>query len=141
MNVSSPDWDARVTKVLLLVLACLACALSTGCAFMDRDNRRVLNYLDAQAKDSWIAKTTAGRIVAAPVALPVGGVAFVLDVAVVQPAMAVPPAAKDTYDFLWKPRGMTPFRKAILFVPVVVATPIVFVSDWAFRSLFDVGDW
>ena len=123
----------RVGMVVVILLSCV------GCAFTEHDNRRLLNYLDSRAEGTWVADTTAGRIVGAPVAIPVGAAAFALDVAVIQPVCAAQPAAKDTYDLLWKPRNLSAFRKMILFVPVVVATPIVFASDWAFRSLFDAG--
>jgi len=126
----------RLPPVALIVVVLLC---SVGCAFTKHDNRRLLNYLDSQAEGTWVADTTAGRITGAPIAIPVGAAAFALDVAVIQPVCAVPPAAKDTYDLLWKPRELSAFRKMILFVPVVVATPIVFVSDWAFRSLFEAG--
>jgi hypothetical protein len=129
-------WKPRVPRFALILVAVCSCA---GCAFTHHDNRRLLNLLDRQAEGTWFADTTAGRITAAPIAIPVGTAAFALDVAVIQPVCAVPPAAKDTYDLLWKPRKLTAFRKMILFVPVVAATPIVFVSDWAFRSLFDTG--
>lgn len=137
-NPPPPSSLARVLTRLCLILALFGSCISTGCAFMDRDNRRLLGFLDEQVQNTWVADTNAGRIAAAPVAVPVGVVAFALDVVVIQPVVSVRPAAVDTYDLLWKPRGMTAFRKAMLFVPVVVATPIVFVSDWAFRSLFIV---
>jgi len=119
-----------------LALPVLALFLCAGCAFMHKDNRRLLNALDEGVENTFITNTTAGRIAAAPVFIPVGAVTFAADTVIIHPATSVEPAAKDTYDLLWKPRDMTPFRKMILFVPVVVATPVVFVSDWAFRSIF-----
>lgn len=124
------------TKAFCPALSAFVLCLCAGCAFMEEDNRRLLNTLDEQVENTVITNTTAGRIAAAPVFLPVGVVAFAVDTVVIQPVMAVPPAAEDTYDALWKPRDMTPFRKMLVFVPVVAATPIVFVSDWAVRSVF-----
>ena len=51
-------------------LGLLLCCLE-ACAIADEGNRRVLNYLDAD----WSPPTTAGRVLAAPLALPVGVVA------------------------------------------------------------------
>ncbi len=126
----------RRTRAFRLALSLFAVSLCVGCAFMEKDNRRLLNVLDESVANTCIADTTAGRIAAAPVFVPVGVVAFATDAVVIQPVMAVEPAAKDTYDTLWKPREMTPFRRVLVLVPQVAATPIVFVIDWAFRSVF-----
>jgi hypothetical protein len=106
---------------------------------MKPENRRLLNCLDESVAGTAMTQTTPGRIAGAPVFLPGGIVAFATDVVVIHPAASIKPALDDTYDALWKPRGISDFHKAMLFVPVVAATPIVFISDWAARSLFPIG--
>ncbi len=119
----------RKTRAFRLALFLFVVCLCAGCAFMKEDNRRLLNVLDERMANTHISDATAGRIVAAPVFVPIGVVALATDIVVIQPVMAVKPATKDTYDALWKPREMTPFRRVLVLVPQVVATPIVFVTD------------
>ncbi|QEM68828.1 hypothetical protein FO488_12110 [Geobacter sp. FeAm09] len=111
-------------------------ALASGCAIMNKDNRLVLNSLDEAMQGSAIIDSTAGKIAAAPVALPVGMAAGVIDMAVVTPARATVPAGKDTVEYLWENPQGSDLRQAMLFIPKVVATPVLFISDWAVRSIF-----
>jgi len=113
----------------------LAVGLS-GCAFMNEDNRRTLNLLDETIQP----KSTATQIAVAPVGIVAGTAAVTIDIAVVHPVCVIPDAADDVYELYWKPRDMTPFRKALLFVPIVVLTPPTFAADWLGRSLFDIDD-
>lgn len=115
---------------------CLCSALTSGCAIMSKDNRVVLNSLDEAVQGSTIIDSTAGKIAVAPVAFPVGVTAGVIDMAVVTPARAVVPAGKDTGEYLWENPQGSDLRQAMLFIPKVVATPVLFISDWAFRSIF-----
>ena len=121
----------------LLAKTCLCCALPllAGCAFFAEENRRTLNALDAHLAPQSIA----GRWALAPVALPVGGVGFAADVAVVHPASAVDDAWGDTVEWLWTPRNETRFRRTVLLPLVTLATPVVFVSDWVWRSVFAIS--
>jgi hypothetical protein len=122
------------TNLFVALLVC--CAMAGGCAIADRNNRLVLNSLDNAMQDSAITNSTAARIAAAPLAIPVGTVAGVLDMAVVTPARAAGPAWKDTSEYLWEDPQGSDMRQMMLFVPKVVATPLVFTGDWAFRSAF-----
>lgn len=117
--------------VLLLCLATLS-----ACAVTSKENRITLNALDNAAEGSIITGSTTAKVVAAPLAFPVGVAAGVIDMAVVTPARATLPAAQDTHSYLWdKPQG-SDLRQMMLFIPKVTATPLVFVTDWAFRSVF-----
>ncbi|MFO0984445.1 MAG: hypothetical protein U1E76_22415 [Planctomycetota bacterium] len=106
----------------------------TSCAVFERDNRRLLNGID----DCVSPESTATRIALAPVAVPVGTVALATDMFLVHPACMIPRAADDVYDLYWQPREMDAFRKALLFVPLVVLTPITFAGDWLLLSMFNV---
>jgi len=123
-------------RTLLIATAAAALLLAAGCAFMQKDNRRLLNALDDGVKGTWVAETPTGRIVASPVFLPVGLAALAADTVIVQPVAATGPAAKDMYDWIWKDPQGSDFSQVMLFLPKVVASPIVFVSDWLFRSVF-----
>lgn len=124
--------------VLLLLLACTG--LGSGCAFMAKENRRLMNWTDEAVKDSFVTANTGTKIACAPVMVPTALVIFAADAAVVQPCCAIPKAGDDTYEVLWKDPQGDAFYQTLKFVPKVVATPIVFVSDWAFRCLFAVGE-
>lgn len=116
-------------------LRLLALLPLAACSMMLTEHRRTLNLLDEELAPP----STAGKVALAPVALPVGLVAFAADLAVVHPVASVDDAWADTVDLLWRPRDETPLRKA-LFAPVAaVATPFVLVGDWAGRWLFPIA--
>lgn len=123
----------RISRSLLLALP-LSFVLLSGCAVAKKSNRRVLNTLDDVVR----IERVGGRIAAAPLFVPVGLVAGVLDMVVVHPVASTPKAVDDTADLLWKnPRG-SEFRQMMLFLPKVVATPLVFSGSLLTRSLFPV---
>ncbi|HUU96202.1 MAG TPA: hypothetical protein VM487_10715 [Phycisphaerae bacterium] len=125
------DWLNRNRVVLVLPLMLLA----SGCAIAARPNRRTLNALDSAVKPA----STAGKIAAAPVFVPVGLTAVVADAVVVHPACSIPKAGSDTYTVLWKHPQGTPFRQAVVVPAKVVATPIVFLGDWCGRCIFPIN--
>lgn len=113
----------------LPLLAC-ACAMGNG------DRRLLLNHLDAE----WAPESNAGRWLLAPVALPVGVVAFATDAVVVHPATQVDDAWGDTVEALWTFDHGSRFRNALVTPLSAVATPVVFPVVWIWRSVFDVRD-
>ena len=123
------------TNLFVVLLVC--CTMVGGCAIADRNNRLLLNSLDNAMQGTAITNSTAGKIVAAPLAVPAGVVAGMLDMAVVTPARAVSPAWKDTSKYLWENPQGSDMRQMMLFVPKVAATPLMFSGDWAFRSVFE----
>lgn len=102
----------------------------------NEERRHVLNYLDA----NWAPKSTAGRWLVSPVALPVGIVAGVADAAVVHPITQIDDAWVDTVDVVWDFGPATDFRTVLLTPLSAVATPVVFGVTWVWRSVFDVSD-
>ncbi len=123
----------RIT-VVMAALLCLG-ALS-GCAVTRSENRLALNALDRAVEGSAITRTANTKALAAPVAFTAGVTAGVIDMAVVTPARAAVPAAKDTSSYLWENPQGSDLRQMMLLLPKTVATPVVFVTDWAFRSVF-----
>ncbi|NVO00063.1 MAG: hypothetical protein HXX17_12110 [Geobacteraceae bacterium] len=126
----------RLQRLLAILL--LGSAIS-GCAVTQTENRLTMNYLDRAMEGSTITNSTTGKALAAPIALPVGLTAGVIDMALVTPARAASPAAKDTYSYLWESPQGSDLRQAMLILPKVTATPIVFLTDWAFRSVFTIN--
>lgn len=121
-------------KIFLAVLLCSG-AIS-GCAVTKRENRLALNSLDNAVQGSAITASTTGKVLAAPIAFPAGVMAVAMDAAVVTPARATIPAAEDTNTYLWKNPQGSDLRQMMLLLPKAAATPVVFITDWAFRSVF-----
>jgi hypothetical protein len=115
-------------------LGLLLCCLE-ACAIADEGNRRVLNYLDAD----WSPPTTAGRVLAAPLALPVGVVAAAADAVIVHPATQLDEAWADTADFVWDYDGISAFGSIMLAPFSVLVTPVVFGCSWVSRGIFGLG--
>ncbi len=124
-------------KSLVFLLSALLCSGAiTGCAVTRSENRPTLNALDRAVQGSVITRSATGKALAAPVAFPVGVTAGVIDMAVVTPARAAVPAARDTSSYLWENPQGSDLRQMMLLLPKAVATPVVFTTDWAFRSVF-----
>jgi len=120
----------------LRAFAILAALGLSGCAVFDEPNRPLLDLLDENVAPS----STAGRWLAAPVALPVAAVAVTVDAVVVRPATQIDDAWGDTVELLWEPGDQTPFRRVVVAPVMALATPVVFASDWLVRSMFMVPD-
>ncbi|MEC8653284.1 MAG: hypothetical protein VXY92_12065 [Planctomycetota bacterium] len=107
----------------------------SSCAFMRPENRRALNYLDANLAP----QSATARVVLSPVALPVGVAAGVADAVVVHPLTQADEAWRDTLDVLWDYDQSSSFRQVLLTPLSVLATPLVFAGDWCCRAVFDLG--
>lgn len=116
------------TRVLLLA----GLLLLSGCALVKKDNRRLLNALDAGIAP----ESTAARVALAPLVLPLGLLAAAGDQLFVHPATVVDDAWRDTVDVLWTSRGETPFKRALLLPLVTIATPPFYLGDFLMRSMF-----
>lgn len=125
-----------VKRMIILMVLLLYAGSISACAVMNKENRLVLNSLDTSLEGSFVTSSTAGKVAAAPFVFPLGVTAGFIDMAVVTPARATVPAAEDTNTYLWKDPQGSDLRQMMLFVPKVTATPIVFMTDWAFRSVF-----
>lgn len=108
--------------------------VSGGCTTLLDENRRTLDLCDAHlAPDSATA-----RCLLSPIALPTGLVAGIVDTVAVNPVCAIDDAWDDTHDLLWVSREESTLRR-VLFTPfAALATPVVFGTDWVFRSIVPV---
>lgn len=123
-------------RMAILMALLLYSGTLSACAVMNKENRIVMNSLDNAVEGSFITSSTTAKVLAAPLALPVGMTAGLIDMTVVTPARATVPAAEDTNSYLWKDPQGSDLRQMMLFMPKVAATPVVFISDWAFRAVF-----
>lgn len=125
------------TRMTFFTIMLLSCSAVGGCAVTQKENRLLLNSLDKAFEGSALTSSTTAKVIAAPVvAFPVGLTAGIIDMAVVTPTRAAIPAAKDTSSYLWENPQGSDLRQAMLLIPKVAATPVVFLTDWAFRSVF-----
>lgn len=118
-----------------VMLALMGATLS-GCAVMEEKNRVLLKGLDNAAAGSFLTETKTARVAAAPLAIPVGVGAAAVDMAILIPANQVVPSYRDTKQLVWENPEGSDFRQAVLFLPKVVATPLVYTGSWAMRSFF-----
>ena len=128
---SGRDYMNRVGVFILLAGVMASCG---GCSVFRQSNRRTLNCLNEHVSFD----STAGKIAAAPVFMPVGWVAVATDAIIINPAVAVPDAYKDTKELVWENPEGSGFRQAMLFLPKVVVTPVVYIGDWVGRVLFPI---
>ena len=118
------------SAMLLMILAFFC----SGCAIVDKRNRRTLNLLDSHVR----IESTGGRVAAAPVFIPVGLAAALTDMLIVHPIVSVPPAIKDTRECIWENPEGSEFRQMMLFIPKVAFTPVFFAGDLVFRVLLPI---
>ncbi|MCC5815230.1 MAG: hypothetical protein JJT78_10770 [Leptospira sp.] len=119
-------------KILLFFLLLTIFASVTQCAFMDKKNRRITNYLD----ENLTPQTDKGRLLLAPVAIPTGTISLLSDTFVLQPLVAIPKALGDTVEYIWlNPEGGVVLQ-SFLFIPKVVFTPITLGVLWIRHALF-----
>ena len=108
--------------------------LCCSCAVMNEENRHLVPWVE----ENLVPESTGGKILAAPVVLPVGVAAGILDAFIFHPITVIDDAYDDTADALWRDSeleyvaycGSLPFKAA--------ATPVVFSVDFAGRSMFAI---
>lgn len=103
---------------------------------MKKDNRVLLNAMDESLAGSFVTDSTTSKIISAPIIAPAAICAGVIDAVIITPARAIGPAMKDTGEYLWENQSGSDIRKAMLFLPKTIATPIVFLGSWTVRSIF-----
>jgi hypothetical protein len=108
--------------------------LLSGCAMIEKDNRRVVNWMEKRISP----QTPAARVALAPPTLLVGSAGLMTDALVVNPAHEVPGAWEDVYKLYWEPEGHDSFQRSVLVVPCALLTPPTFVGDLALRSVAGV---
>ena len=105
-----------MTRVHLL-LACLAAILTSGCAVLNQDKRSLTSFFD----EHLAPESDAARIALAPVAIPVGLTALVIDGFVVNPVSHLGDAFREVrFVGLWE---------IVVFPMRVVTCTAIFAYD------------
>lgn len=127
----------RSIRLLAMLLIGTLSATSSGCAvYMAEENRVVLNALDERVQP----ETTAGKVALAPVILPVSLLAAGVDGLIINPAVALPNATRDTYEAFWDGSHPEPLVAAMLLPVKVVLTPPGFLFFWTTRAMLHPRD-
>ncbi len=124
----------KITTAILTILLCGS--LLCSCAIMNKENRVLLNALDSATSDSFVTSSTSAKVASSVFMAPAAIGAGAIDMTIITPARAVEPACKNTYEVLWEEQNGSDIRKAMLFLPKSVATPIYFIGSWSIHSLF-----
>lgn len=107
----------------------------SNCAVFNRNNTPLV----VKVEENLVPEDTGKKILAAPLFIPLGLVAGILDLFIVHPIIRIPDAFNDTISLLWTPRG-NGYVTNMGFLPIsVVLTPIVFTLDLLARSSFDIN--
>lgn len=111
--------------------------LCSGCAIWDPDRRHLLGAMD----EHLAPESEGARWALAPVGLPAGVAALVVDGVIVHPATQFDDAWYDTQNLLWEREDETPLRAAVMTPVAAVATPFVYTAAWVWRAIFNIDDW
>ena len=111
----------------VLLLTC-----SAGCAFTDPQNTPLLTKLDEHVQP----ETAGAKALLAPLFIPVGTGAALLDMFLLHPIQVVPASWRATCQMLWQSEHPVFLHRTMLFVPRAVVTPGVFVAQFLYRSAF-----
>ncbi|TGK44598.1 hypothetical protein [Leptospira andrefontaineae] len=107
----------------------------SNCAVFNRNNTPLI----VKVEENLVPEDTGKKIIAAPLFIPLGLVAGILDLLIVHPIIRIPDAFNDTVSLLWTPRG-NGYVTNMGFLPIsIVLTPIVFSLDLLARSSFDIN--
>jgi hypothetical protein len=110
-----------------------ALALCCSCAFSNRENRHLVPWVE----EHMVPESTGGRILAAPVVLPVGIVAGILDAFIFHPITVIDDAYRDTAELVWHDFGTGYVTSSGVLPFKTIATPIVFTFSFLGRAMFD----
>lgn len=118
-------------RLLLIAL------LWVSCAPVEKDYRYSLAWLDREATP----ESTGARVALAPVAIPVGIVAWVVDGVVIRFGLVGDDAWADVVDVFWDlDEDTSDLFRASSFPVRVVLTPVGFVLDFVGRWLLPIPD-
>ena len=113
-----------MTRVHLL-LACLAAILTSGCAVLNQDKRSLTSFFD----EHLAPESDAARIALAPVAIPVGLTALVIDGFVVNPVSHLGDAATSAEKVAFREVRFVGLWEIVVFPMRVVTCTAIFAYD------------
>lgn len=123
-------------KYLLRLGLVISVLAVSGCAVSNRQNTPLLN----EVREHAIPKNKELNLFTLPMIVLVGGCAGTVDAVVIHPALVFDDAAGDTNDILkWSARWKGHyFTQSALVIPKAVATPVVYLTAYIRRAVFDV---
>ncbi|MCB1138732.1 MAG: hypothetical protein KDK23_08250 [Leptospiraceae bacterium] len=115
----------------------LLTSLAGACAVFDRRNTILINAVE----EYLVPESKPGQYLLAPIYIPVGLAAGVLDAFVVHPLRMIPRAVQDTDDSLWEfseESGYVTHAGSVVYRTAF--SPVFFAGAWLFRSAFITSD-
>ncbi len=126
----------RIVRLTRLALVLLLIFQFSGCAVFDRRNTILVNAVE----EHMVPETQPSRLLLAPIYIPVGLMAGVLDAFIIHPIRMIPRAAQDTDEALWEfsdETGYVTHTGSIIYRAGF--SPIFFTVAWLGRSAFASG--
>ena len=109
---------------------CLVAALACGCAVVGEEGRHLTNVLD----ENLSPESTPAKVMLAPVAIPVGFTALVVDGVVINPVVNLPEAFEDAYAVFDDVPFTGPFE-IVVFPMRIVTFGVIFVGSEVARCM------
>lgn len=124
-------------KIILILLIQISLIFCFNCALFQKKNLRLTNAVE----ENLIPEDNTIAILTAPIYIPVGITAGILDVFVVHPIAVIPDAAEDTLNALWKSQNSGYYTKMGAVPFSILATPPFFVMSWTYHWFFNKGQY
>ena len=127
---------ASARGLIVLPLSLAAILALPGCAFLNRENTPITNFVEKKLSP----ESPQAREALVPVVWPLAATTLIADAVFVHPVSVVDDAIRDTQDALWDEFDWdTRYATECFKLPWrAVFTPIVFGFDWLGRTLFDI---
>ncbi|MCC5815229.1 MAG: hypothetical protein JJT78_10765 [Leptospira sp.] len=129
----SPYKPRKFISLSIPILIISIFTTTSSCALFQKKNLR----LTTAVEENLVPEESPWKLIAAPLYIPVGIVAGLLDVFVVHPIAVVPDAATDTIDVLWTPKGLGYYTQMGAIPFSLLATPPFFALAWSYHWLFE----
>ncbi|EOQ89285.1 hypothetical protein LEP1GSC202_1251 [Leptospira yanagawae serovar Saopaulo str. Sao Paulo = ATCC 700523] len=125
---------STIAKRILIIQIIVVSSLN--CALFQKRNLKLTNAVE----ENLIPKDGNLRIIAAPIYLPLGVGAGILDVFIIHPIAVIPDAAEDTIGVLWTSQNSGYYTKLGAIPFSALATPPFFIMAWSYHWFFNDND-
>lgn len=138
MKTKMPLSQYKPKKFITVSISILVISIfttSSSCALFQRKNLR----LTTAVEENLVPEESPWKLIAAPLYIPIGIGAGLLDVFLVHPIAVIPDAGNDTLNVLWTPKGLGYYTQMGAIPFSLLATPPFFALAWSYHWLFEGG--
>lgn len=122
-----------ISKHLTMLGGILALVLLPSCALFQKKNLVLVHAVE----EHLVPESTSLKILTAPIYLPIGITAGVLDVFLVHPVSVIPKTGAKTIEVLWTPRDLGYYTRWGSVPFSLLATPPFFLVSWSYYWFFE----